>query len=335
MNDLILLSDYKKNVVCVRNSFKLNLKDFFQYKKKIADNREISELLILPSTEYLNRFLLSNRAELESNGFIIPLCSLKLYEQLSDKYNFTKLCVSNNILVPAEYESLDTVEIPFVAKPKKYFSDNKEVNKKPAIITSNVEYVNLRNSNHEDFYFQEFIGGQSYYLLFYFSKDGQYSIYSQENLVQQHNGLSIIAAKSSNIHQNFIASQYAALLFKTGFTGLIMIEIKHFKDKFYMIEANPRLWGPSQLILDAGMDLFDRFAYDNGLGNKLPEKNYITGKRYFWSGGIIEDQKQNCEIKFHNYNKNLFFDEYCEWCKADIYIRKDTESTWFKELYKS
>jgi hypothetical protein len=36
-----------------------------------------------------------------------------------------------------------------------------------------------------------------------------------------------------------------------GFYGLVMIEVKEYDNQFYMIEANPRLWGPSQLILDA------------------------------------------------------------------------------------
>ena len=41
-----------------------------------------------------------------------------------------------------------------------------------------------------------------------------------------------------------------------------------------MIEANPRLWGPSQLILDSGMDLFQCFAYDNKLIKKIETKHY-------------------------------------------------------------
>ena len=55
------------------------------------------------------------------------------------------------------------------------------------------------------------------------------------------------------------------MLIQIGYYGLIMIEVKIQDGEYYMIEANPRLWGPSQLILDAGMDLFHRFALDNGL----------------------------------------------------------------------
>ena len=47
-----------------------------------------------------------------------------------------------------------------------------------------------------------------------------------------------------------------------------MVEVKHLSNKNYMIEANPRFWGPSQLFVDAGINLFEAFLVDNGLLNK-------------------------------------------------------------------
>jgi len=330
--DFILISDYKKNVVETRNTVAISIDNVIEIKKKITNDYEIIELLILPSSEYLNRFLLQHRTELELNDFIIPLCSIELYQQLSDKYSFSELCKRHNIAVPEEYESLATINIPFVAKPKRYFSGRKTVSDKPIIVTNDREYTMLKKTNLDDFYFQEFISGQSFYLLFYFSSGGTYSVFSQENLIQQYNGLSIIAAKSSNIHLHKIATDFASLLCSLTFVGLIMIEVKFFNDRFYMIEANPRLWGPSQLILDAGMDLFDRFAAENGLIKEIPTRSYTVGYRYFWSGGIIEDQEKKYSITLHNYDKQSFFDDYAEWCKSDIYLRPDTTSIFFKEL---
>ena len=331
-DDSILLSGYKTNVIETRQSFELSLDIFTKYDKEFCRRNGFLEWLILPSTEFLNRFLLSNRETLEAEGFIIPLCSKSLYELLSDKLQFSEYCKTQHLTIPGEYDSIQSIRFPFVAKPKKYFSNQKEVSEKPIIVTNEIELEKLKKGNTEDFYFQEFIGGQSLYLLYYFSGDGNYSVFSQENLIQQYNGLSIIAARSAEWHRSAVGQDYAQLLLSLGYHGLIMIEVKFYKGQFYMIEANPRLWGPSQLILDAGMDLFDRFAADNHLISKMPAKTYTAGTRYFWQGGIIEDQQKNVATAFHNYEKDLFFDDYAQWTRADIYLRPDTLSVALNEL---
>jgi hypothetical protein len=58
-------------------------------------------------------------------------------------------------------------------------------------------------------------------------------------------------------------------------------------------------------------------------------------KKYFWSGGIIEDQRKKQLTKFHNYEKELFFDDYSNWHSADVYLRPDTLKVYFENLKKS
>jgi hypothetical protein len=99
-----------------------------------------------------------------------------------------------------------------------------------------------------------------------------------------------------------------------------------------MIEANPRLWGPSQLILDAGMDLFYFFAADNELINAVPKSQFKKGVKYFWSGGIIEDQLKGEMPVFHQYSASEFFKENAGWCKADLYTKSDTLKVYQKEV---
>ena len=139
------------------------------------------------------------------------------------------------------------------------------------------------SNNLDQYYFQEYIAGSCYYLLYYFDKDGSYSVYSQENLIQQSNGGSMILSKSSDIHNQEISKAYASLFVKEKYHGLIMVELKKFKNKFYMIEANPRFWGPSQLIIDASMDLLDRFMLENKLIKKpkIKLKDYKKGRFLF------------------------------------------------------
>ncbi len=328
--DSILLSDFKKNVIEIRQSREIKKKDFLLYRSKIESIFKCDEIILFPSSEYLNRFLLAERYFLEKNAFVIPLCSNNLYELLSDKYSFGLLCKTSGILIPEEYYDIESAKPPFVAKPKKYFSNKSQVNQKPHIYYTQDDVRKLAfPDNTNELYYQEFIGGNSFYLLFYFSRNGGISCYSQENLIQQANGLSIIAARSSDVHNDPISTDFSNLLQSQGFTGLIMIEVKLFNDAYYMIEANPRLWGPSQLILDSQMDLFYKFSFDYGLLNELPDMTYKKDVEYFWSGGLIEDAVMIREIVFHNYNGSDFLKEYNLFTSADIYLKEDTI-----EIYK-
>jgi hypothetical protein len=99
-----------------------------------------------------------------------------------------------------------------------------------------------------------------------------------------------------------------------------------------MIEANPRLWGPSQLILDSGMGLFHAFLQDCGFLHAIHNKEYKTGIRYFWSGGIIEDSINDLKVVFHgNYDHKMLVTDFYKWYSNEIFLREDTMQIFFKE----
>jgi SAM-dependent methyltransferase len=319
-NDTILLSNYRNRIVDIREKLSITLNDFEKWKREI--NKK--EIVILPSAEYLNRFILENRKFLENINYIIPLCEMNLYNKISDKYSFTALCKKHKIIIPKEYS--DDLIYPCVAKPKQYFNRDGQIVKPAILYSKETQNAFAEKYNLDEFYFQEFIQGKSIYLLFYFFVDGRVSLFSQENLIQQDNGLSIIAAISSDHHLNDIASKYKNMFLQLSFHGLIMIETKFYKNQYYMIEANPRLWGPSQLILDSGMDLFYRFAEDLGLMriNTL-NKSYKKDIAYFWSGGIYSDSKEKLEVTYHgNYNQEKFMQDYYNFFSSEVYLRDDT-----------
>lgn len=328
--DVVLLSKYKENVIYIRESVTLSLDDFEKWYKLINKDK----LIILPSTEYLNRFILENRKYLEDNNYIIPLCEEKIYNEISDKYNFGRLCEKYNIQIPLEYN--EDLKFPCVAKPKTY-STSMNLILKPVILHSEDSYKTFIESyDTNNFYFQEFIGGKSIYLFFYFSIDNKVSLFSQENLIQQDQGLSIIAAVSSDYHLENIAAKYKKMFSELGFHGLIMVETKLYNKHYYAIEANPRLWGPSQLILDAGMDLFHCFMNDYGL-LQYNKSNvvYKTKVPYFWSGGIFQDSKNELKIVFHgDYNSKKFLQEYSHLFSFEIYLREDTVNIFHSEHRK-
>lgn len=331
-NDPIFFTDYRSNVILKRSRSDIDL-ELFTELYKICQLKGYNNPVIIPSTEYLNRLLLEKRNEIEHIGFQIPLCKENLYCQLSDKKLFEDTCRQYGISVPEVYDSISPERIPFVIKPKSYFSQGKFITEKPKPILSIEDYERVKNLDFSNSYVQEFIGGYSYYLLCYFTKDGKYSVYSQENLIQQHDGLSVVSARSSNIHLDQRANKYIEMLKELRYHGLIMIEIRDYKGEFYMIEANPRLWGPSQLILDSHMDLFDRFACDFGFQEDFKTEQYEINTEYFWLGGIVETQRKHRDLAFHNgYSYESLGRDFGICLQYDIFNRPDSINAFIKEI---
>ncbi len=331
--DAIFLTDYKDKVRAVRKSIPLVLSDLVESINDIKEKIPAKEYIIAPSTEYLNRFLLQYRVHFESIGCKIPLVKKELYELISDKFSFSKLCNEHGIDIPKRLDCNNDIQIPFVAKPNKYFSHSGEVYKPCLILNDNDRSNFYNNYDLTDFYFEEYIIGESVYLLYYIYRNGSCIKFSQKNLIQQPNGGSVFAAISLDFHLNGESEKYENLFHNIDFNGLVMIEVRRTPHCNYMIEANPRFWGPSQLFVDAGINLFEHFLYDNDVLKVVPKlKNLNEKANYFWYGGVIETLKQNKKLMFHEKDELTMFSLLPNWLKADIYRRKDTINYFKSEL---
>lgn len=291
--DIIFKTTYGKNVIWIRRNTDLELEEFLECFSYIKNALHVEKLFIAPSTEALNRFLLLNREALEETGCEIPLVSRMLYEEISDKYSFYKLCKQEGLDVPEEINREDASgTFPVVIKPKTYQSIvcAGMYNAPPAIIRDEQELnIFLAKNRRDEYFLQEFIEGESFYLLYYFRKNGEIKKLSQKNLIQQPEGKSIIAAALSEIHLTDISAKYEAMLKQKDFTGLVMIEVRKNNGRYYMIEANPRFWGPSQLFVNAGENLFIYLLADYGLVEEPKEPVVINrDAKYYWKGGMAE-----------------------------------------------
>ncbi|MCO5287709.1 MAG: hypothetical protein M9898_14975 [Chitinophagaceae bacterium] len=323
-NDPVYNTIYSNLVLIRRKDETLNL-ELFEEIKGLLPIGSLEKTIVLPSTEALNRFLIGNSSELQKIGFIVPLVSKSLYEMISDKETFKNICKNYDINVPTDLsENLN--KFPFVAKPRHY-SINNEILKPPYLIHDQDEYDRfLQTENPENYFYQEFIEGSSHYLLFYFSKSGSIESFGQENLIQQSGGRSIIAAKYSDVYLHPVAEKFKKLFQELSFTGLVMVELRKNEDVFFMIEANPRLWGPSQFFLDSGSEIFHKFCRDLGI-NVYSNKKLNFHKLYFWNGGTI-----STGIVFHGDGKFQFLNYYPSFLKSDIYLRNDSLDYYFKEI---
>lgn len=331
-NDLIHKTRYKGKVYSSRETIDLNLEDVIASIKSVQKKIFCQEYIISPSTEALNRFILENRSYFEALNCTIPIVEKKLYDEISDKYSFAKLCMKNSILVPKEIELDQNASFPFVAKPKQYYSIKTGKALSPVIISDQKEHNKFKSYyDFEDFYFQEFIGGRSLYLLYYFHRNGNVFKFSQENLIQQPNGKSIIAAIPSDVHNSDESLKYERLFKSVNFYGLVMVEVKLFNNNYYMIEANPRFWGPSQLFVDAGENFFEFFLNDFSVIEDLNESTQTQNVRYFWFGGLLQVNFDNNRLVYHDYNSTELINNLPFWISSDIYRRSDTIEIFKKE----
>lgn len=329
IDDSIFLTDYSKNVIYTRKNKNVDAEEIlFALQNIIRTNKQI---FMAPVTEYLNRWMLDNRKMLEKKGCIIPLVNKKVYETISDKKPFYDLCKKCDIAVPKNVNPED-YNYNVVAKPKNYVSGDGNIYS-PTFLSGESEYREFCAIHKvDDFNFQEFLtGGESIYLLFYFSRKGAVYVYSQKNLAQQQGGKSILAAISAEYHkEEKLISKYRNMFRKIAFSGLVMVEIRRYKGTDYMIEANPRFWGPSQLFCDAGYNLFEAMLYDYGILCKKPTLRDDKRTMYLWSDGTDSNLIDIKTIKWHENGKEFYTENIDKFKTSDIYNRKDSE-----KIYKT
>ena len=329
--DPIFSTIYKDRVAIIRSSQSLSTEDFRSWASVLRDQYSYRRLVIMPSTEYLNRFLIEQRDELESEGFVVPLVSRQLYTSISDKESFARLCESYGLDIPREFKILPQ-EIPFVAKPRKYLSSKKS-QLIPHLIKSEHELEKFcKKEDPRDYFFQEYVYGRSFYLLACIERNATEKdiLFSQENLMQQARGGSIILAKPSDFHKSSIAKRYINMLHDIDFFGLIMVEVRmdESRGKYFMIEANPRLWGPMQLGIDNNISFFGGLLKNYGFATFQTNTATALPRYYFWSGGIKEEAQP---IAFHNYSSDQFVSNFSEFRNQDVFFRKDTLNLFLQE----
>lgn len=332
-DDTMLLSCYGDAVIAIRNTERLLLEDVLRCVKMVKSQMPWDNYVIAPTSEGLNRFLLKNRQIFEKENIIIPLVNEPLYQKISDKYSFSTLCKINNICVPDEYSDLSNLRLPFVAKPKKYFNAYNEILSPILIFTEEEKSSFLNKYEYDDFYYQEYIAGKSFYLLYYFDRAGGIFKFSQENMAQQSNGKSIVAAVSANIHESELSLVYEEMFKSLGFRGFVMIEVRKCCDEYFMIEANPRFWGPSQLFVDAKKNFFEVFLFDYAVIDEYVnfDMENLQKTRYFWYGGMVQMYKEKKELMYYISDviteKELSF-----WLLQDVYMREDSLAIFKDEL---
>lgn len=319
-DDPLYRTDYARWVFVQRASAALQLDEVIGWVAQLRRAHGYRHVLLLPSTEFFNRFMLRYRSALEAAGACVPLVDEALYTRLSDKAAFSALCSQHGIAVPAVYPTLPA-QAPFVAKPRCYLGSDGRSHKPQLIADAADRAAFLARHRVEDFFFQEWVTGESVYLLAHLARDGRVTAAAQQNLVQQGAGASIVLARADRFHREPAAQPYLQMLQRLGFHGLVMVEVRRQPQRAVMIEANPRLWGPIQFMLDQGVDPFRPWLVEHGLD--LPDPVPLGAPRsyYFWSGGLLG---QAAPCTYHSYSAARLLDDLPAIAAADLFDRADS-----------
>lgn len=329
--DSIFNTAYSKNVMAVRGCEHLELYDLLCKINEVQQRIPADRYVIAPSSESINRFMLHNQEALFRARCEVPLVDVDKYAMISDKYAFGHLCRCHGISVPFEYEDISRAMFPFVAKPRNYTSDSGKMHDPILIFDERDKARFVKEQVESEFYFQEYVEGDSYYLLYCFMKKGGVSKFSQVNLIQQPNGKSIIAARGGRLHLESESRKYECMFNNIGFYGLVMVEVRKRENAYYMIEANPRFWGPSQLFVDAGVNLFESFLCDNEVISSMRKVEERQSVKYLWLGGLVQSSSMG-EVKVFQRHGDEFLKSFSTWLKYDVYNRSDTHEIFRQEL---
>jgi hypothetical protein len=337
-DDQILRTDFRRDVEWVRPTHALSLDVFSESIQHVRASVGDGALVVLPSTEYFNTFLLRHRPEIEAMGCETPLVDASLYACLTQKATAVGFFSSAGLSVPREMQVPMIRDQPIVAKPFSNVSSNGR-SLYPHLLDDRAQLeAFLARHDADEYFFQEYVHGDSLYLLFYLSKEeGHDFTWSQRNLLQQPNGKSMLLAEPSTFHESETAIRIVHALRRAGFHGLGMVEVIRTPDRDVFIEMNPRIWGPVQFCLDQGQVLLQAFigeALHNDPQRYVDRRPRIRRNKYFWLGGLLETLGAGQGPAWHTAKRPLSL-TIARNLACDIYLRNDSWRCFTHDLGQS
>lgn len=336
-DDHALHSAYRSRIHAIRESDELSLPVLESLLSTVREKLPDDILVIVPSSEYLNTFLLAlDREDLRARlGCEVPLVDRELYMALSNKHSSAALFSASGIRVPQQLDCFTPELLPLVAKPlRNVGADN--VVRYPLLLRTTAELdAFLARDDVPEYFAQEYINGHSRYLLAYLARDGDAFVSSQDNLAQQAHGKSIVLARTSKFHREPVATRALEMLRQRGFHGFAMIEFIVDARGACFIEVNPRPWGPLQLCADHACGIVEAFVGDALHGNPRRHEDVWTDKpaaaRYLWSGGMAQAHRRREPLRWDPAAGSRVL-QLAASALSDVYLRHGSWKVFLREL---
>lgn len=334
-DDRVLRTRYRSDVQWIRRDHSLSLEVFVQCVERVREKTGARTLVVLPSTEYFNAFLLRHRVEIESMDCEIPLVDALIYDRLTGKRTSTDFFASAGFPVPQEWQGIQAISPPVIAKPFRNLSRDGQ-SLYPWLLETRAQLEAFqKQADIGEYFFQEYVRGESLYLLMYLPRDGSPALtWSQRNLLQQPDGKSMLLAKPADFHRSDTANRLIQVLRGAGFHGLGMIEVIRVSGRDVFIEMNPRIWGPVQFCLDQHQPLLQAFIGDvlhRDSGRFLHRRVAFSRKKYFWLGGLADTLAAGKQPDWHTEKRSLAA-VILGGIASDVYLRRDSWRCFFHDL---
>jgi len=144
-------------------------------------------------------------------------------------------------------------------------------------------YLSSPNFKDNPLILQEFITGPGcgFFGLFDHGKLSAYFMHKRLREYPITGGPSVLA---ESFYNETLKAESLKLLDHLNWHGIVMVEYKYSprKDKFVLMEINPKFWGSSDLSIHSGVEFADLWI-KLACGEPLPEfKGYKIGKRFRW-----------------------------------------------------
>jgi len=236
---------------------------FFLKKKKIK--------IIFPTSDSELLFWSIHKNKLLKNDIKVMISSKNTVEICQDKILFYNFLKNNNI------ETIDTSNQLDLIKSKKYVVKNRFSNQeKKNYININYDESKKFSKKFENPIFQPFISGTEISIDCYVDQKKKTQILLRERCsVNQGESEKIKFFKNKKI-----SNQIINIVNKLEFFGHIMFQGIKKKNKFYILECNPRIGGASSTCFYKGLNSFKNFIEENSKVKLKYSKN-LTKKNCF------------------------------------------------------
>lgn len=321
--DPIRLTRYHRWIEAERHSDGLDLDDLLRCVQAVAARHPGERLVLLPTAESVNRLVLRHREAFERAGLSVPLVEESVYLAISDKASLIALAAGFGLEAPPALAGPDALALPLVAKPCCEFEPGSGRKLYPELIFERAQlerFLSAHDPRH--YFFQRYLDGASYYCLTHFDRAGRAHFAYQRNLLQQANGKSIVAAELCECPDMDVQRRLEAMFGHLGYHGYAMVELMELHGRFYLIEVNPRFWGPWALADRAG------FLPEACDGRPLATTGARTG-RYLWLGGWLAERRAGRRLRRYPAMRPSKLPALAG---SEIYLRPDSLPLFLREL---
>ncbi|WCE03216.1 hypothetical protein [Pseudoxanthomonas sp. JBR18] len=316
--DPMRLTKYRTWIATTRGSDALDLDDMLACVAQLVARHPGQSLTFLPTAESINRLVLEHRDRFEQAGLRVRLVDADLYVAVSDKARLLALAEGFGLPAPPSLEAPTPQTLPLVAKPKTEFAPDGRKLYPELIFDTAALQAFQRNADPALYFFQTYLEGASYYYLAHFAADGTATFAYQRNLLQQANGKSIIAAELCTCPDLETREKLTALFRSVNYRGYAMIETMEIDGRHYLIEVNPRFWGPWSLAERAG------FKPEAFAGTCAPLPPGRQGAGYLWMGGWLMDWGRRRRVRVYPAARALSWPRRLGLLAQELYLRRDT-----------